>query len=79
MRKTLLVLGGLVTMLLTAAATSEALAVRGAVRKADCGTYNWCAPSQGGQENCTECCGGQRGFCYDEREEDNFQGCLCLN
>jgi hypothetical protein len=79
MKKTLILLSGLVTMSLAATATSEALAVRGAVRAASCGSYNWCAPSQGGQTRCDECCGGEGGFCYDAREDDNFQGCLCLN
>jgi hypothetical protein len=47
-----------------------------------CGTWNWCAPSQGGAANCDDCCnqqsgGDDGGLCYDDRELDNFVGCLC--
>ena len=53
---------------------SEALAGTGASR--DCGEWNWCAPSQGGQENCDDCCGIDGGTCVNS-EETPFQGCFC--
>jgi hypothetical protein len=62
---------------------SEAWAARSAVFTATCGTYNWCAPSQGGQANCDFCCqqGGvyDGGICFDDREQDDFMGCICYD
>jgi hypothetical protein len=61
----------------------EAAAAHTFARIQSCGSYNWCAPSQGGDMNCSACCRASSseyvdGFCYDYREEDNFQGCLCF-
>ena len=55
---------------------SEAYAARGELRARDCGDWNWCAPSQGGQANCQACCGDLEGVCltYDETP---YQGCIC--
>lgn len=61
----------------------EAAAAQRFATVQSCGSYNWCAPSQGGPDNCTTCCqalGPQYdgGICYDPREENGFQGCLCF-
>lgn len=40
--------------------------------------YNWCAPSEGGQSNCTACCIQYHydgGICLIE-DEGGIQGCL---
>jgi len=56
----------------------EALAGQAALStSSSCGSYNWCAPSQGSDVNCNTCCPRFGGLCYDYREEDNFIGCLC--
>jgi hypothetical protein len=54
---------------------SEAFAARGEIIKRGCGEWNWCAPSEGGPDNCDFCCGGE-GFCQSEEETQN-QGCFC--
>lgn len=64
-----------VAALVLAFGGSEALAGTGAPR--DCGEWNWCAPSQGGQGNCNDCCGVAGGVCLNS-EEVPQQGCLCL-
>jgi hypothetical protein len=61
---------------------TEAWAGQSALRTKTCGTWNWCAPSQGGQSTCDACCnqisgGNAGGLCYDSSELDNFFGCLC--
>jgi hypothetical protein len=61
---------------------TEAWASQSALHTKTCGTWNWCAPSQGGPHNCSRCCDQQSGgtaggLCYDDSEFDNFQGCLC--
>jgi hypothetical protein len=53
---------------------SEALAGTGGPR--DCGEWNWCAPSQGGEDNCDFCCGEFGGTCINS-DEAPWQGCLC--
>jgi len=56
---------------------SEALAARGELSARACGEWNWCAPSQGGQDNCDECCGYPLGgFCIND-DETEYQGCIC--
>jgi hypothetical protein len=56
---------------------TEALAAKGTLQRADCGQWNWCAPSEGGQENCDICCGlPTGGFCQSDAETEH-QGCLC--
>jgi hypothetical protein len=61
----------------------EAAAAQRFAQVQSCGSYNWCAPSEGGPSNCTTCCQLSApqydgGICYDEREENGFQGCLCF-
>lgn len=59
----------------------EVAAAQRFARVQSCGSYNWCAPSQGEDRNCTECCQALSftdGMCYDYREQDEFQGCLCF-
>ena len=63
-----------VVALVLAFGGSEALAGTGAPR--DCGEWNWCAPSQGGEENCDACCGIDGGICTNWDETMN-QGCWC--
>ena len=43
------------------------------------GQYNWCAPSQGGQQNCDRCCGlsGYSGGLCQNFNESTTQACLC--
>jgi len=61
---------------------TEAWAARGVLQPRSCDpNYNWCAPSQGGQQNCDDCCDLEiglhlGGFCNSEAESE-FQGCLC--
>ena len=55
---------------------TEAYAARGELRTRGCGEWNWCAPSEGGQENCNNCCASQLGFCLTE-DETPYQGCVC--
>lgn len=79
MKRVVYMLSGLVAVATVSAATNAVYAERAMVKSVgDCGSYNACAPSQGGQVNCDNCCGPNGGFCYDFREADNFQGCLCL-
>lgn len=59
----------------------EAAAAQRFAQVQACGSYNWCAPSQG-LDNCNTCCRASApqydgGICYDDREENGFQGCLC--
>lgn len=83
MLKKLGVLSGAVTVALALAlGVREAAAAQAYAKTAQCGSYNWCAPSIGGQGNCDECCiaadpNSSGGICYDPREEDGFIGCLC--
>jgi hypothetical protein len=57
---------------------SEAFAARGEIIKRECGAWNWCAPSEGGQENCNDCCFPDDGLCISFQETEN-QGCVCIS
>ena len=79
MKRILHTVTGLLALGVLGGATNEAYASYGVMKTMSCGTYNWCAPSEGLDANCSSCCAGPNGgFCYDYREQDNFQGCLCL-
>ena len=77
-------LGGSVATLLAVGAllfgVNEAYAASNAITVANCpAQYNWCAASQGGQANCTNCCrlsDYENGFCFSAEETEN-QWCLC--
>jgi hypothetical protein len=56
---------------------TEAYAARSVLLGSGCGDWNWCAPSEGGDENCNTCCGPSGGFCTDYREAPE-QYCLCF-
>ena len=61
---------------------TEAWGARSVLRSRSCDpNYNWCAPSQGGQQNCNDCCDesiqlGLGGFCNSVAETE-YQGCIC--
>jgi hypothetical protein len=72
------VLLGLMVMAAIGIGANEAYASRASVVARDCGEWNWCAPSQGGQMNCNRCCdnGELGGFCNTDWEHE-YQGCIC--
>jgi hypothetical protein len=71
----------LVTAVMVGVGVSELWASRPVARPPFCDDWNWCAPSRGGQHDCTDCCGITTGipggFCNSHIEED-AQGCICL-
>ena len=57
----------------------QAYAARTVFLDPNCGAWNWCAPSQGGQQNCDACCVLQEyswGICFST-EEFEGTGCVC--
>jgi hypothetical protein len=55
---------------------TEAVAAHTQLAPRECDEWNWCAPSQGGDPACDQCCGGAGGFC-NSYEETEYQGCIC--
>ncbi|MEP6780180.1 MAG: hypothetical protein ABJC26_09845 [Gemmatimonadaceae bacterium] len=80
MKRIIYMLSGLFAVAAVSAASNEVYAERTMAKSASsCGSYNWCAAGPGqGDIDCDACCGGSGGFCYDYRDIENFQGCLCL-
>jgi hypothetical protein len=60
---------------------NEAFGAVNSVRFPNCpSNYNWCAPSQGGIQNCNACCflfGSESGGLCISQAEMSDQGCLC--
>lgn len=70
------VLLGLTVVAAMAFGAQEAFASRSSIMTRDCGDWNWCAPSQGGEFNCDFCCGPLGGVCQTDWETE-YQGCIC--